>query len=172
VAFFVLVVLATSAAVAAAEPGLVPRQAQLACGPVVVLANAQCYGTTTLCLRETLTFRRLEGSTTLAPHVHTHNYPAPSRGTLTALDYRATSWACTPGKGGGSYVAVLMVRTGSTDCAECQYLRLYHPSGNLIATTLKFDASGRATGDEKGTILVQKVLGRSWPEGLKIIYDR
>ena len=168
----ILLAASTTAAAATAEPVLAPRQARLACGPAIVLANAQCYGNTPLCLRETLTFRRLEGSTTLAPHVHTHSYPAPSGGTLAALDYRATSWTCTPGKNGGSYVAVLMVRTGGADCGECQYLRLYHPGGNLIAATLKFDASGRATGDEKGALLVQKVLGRPWPEGLKVIYDR
>lgn len=149
-----------------------PRQARLACGAVVVSANALCYGTTALCLRETLTFRRLESTTTLAPHVQTHDHPAPAGGTVIALDYRATSWTCTPGKDGGSYVAVLMVRPSGSDCGDCQYLRLYHPAGNLIATTLRFDAFGRARVDAKGAALVQKVLGRPWPEGLKIIYDR
>ena len=168
-----LAALALSAPAAAApDPDLAPRQALLACGTVVVSANAVCYGATPLCLRETLTFRRLEGTTTLAPHVQTRSYPAPSGGTVTALDYRATSWTCTQGKDGGSYVAVLLVHASGADCGDCQYLRLYHPSGNLIAATLRFDASGRATGDVKGATLVQKVLGRAWPEGLKVIYDR
>jgi hypothetical protein len=169
-----VVALAVSASAAAAtlEPGLAARQAQLACGPVIVSANAVCYANSPLCLRETLTFRRLEGSTTLAPHIQTHSHPAPAGGTVTALDYRATSWACTPGKNGGSYVAVLMVRSSGADCGECQYLRLYHPNGNLIATTLKFDAAGRARSDEKGAALMQRVLGRPRPDGLRIIYDR
>jgi len=168
----ILLAVAAPAAAAPAEADLTPRQAQLACATVVVSANALCYGTTPLCLRETLTFRRLEGSTTLAPHVQTHGHPALSGGTVAALDYRATSWTCAAGKYGGSYVAVLMVRVSGAECGECQYLRLYHPNGNLVAATLKFDAAGRATGDEKGAILVQELLGRPWPEGLKLIYDR
>ena len=148
------------------------RQARLVCGPVIVSANAGCYANSSLCLRETLTFRRLEGTTTLAPHAQTHAYPAPSGGTVPALGYRATSWTCAAGKDGGRYIAVLRVRVSGADCGDCQYLRLYHPTGNLIATTLKFDAAGRVMGDEKGATLVQKVLGRSWPEGLTIIYDR
>lgn len=159
-------------AAAAQEPGLAPRQARLACGPVIVSANALCYGATPLCLRETLTFQRMEGSTTLAPHAQTHSYPAPSGDSVAALDYRATSWACTPGKNGGSYVAIVMVRVGGTDCGECQYLRLYHPNGSLIAATLRFDAAGRPSSDDKGANLVQKILGRPWPEGLKVIHDR
>ena len=117
-----------------AEADLSPRQARLACDAVVVSANALCYGASPLCVRETLTFRRLESTTTLAPHVQTHNHPAPSGGTVTALDYRATSWTCAQGKDGGSYVAVLMVRAVGPDCGDCQYLRLYHPTGSLIAT--------------------------------------
>jgi hypothetical protein len=137
-----------------------------------VSANALCYGWTPLCLRETLAFRRLEGTTILAPHIRTSSHPSPSGGTVTALDYRATSWACTAGQNGGRYVAVLMVRSSGAECGDCQYLRLYHPNGNLIATTLKFDAAGRARSDEKGAGLVHRVLGRTRPEGLKIIYGR
>jgi hypothetical protein len=161
-----------TAAAAAQEPGLAPRQALLACGPVIVAANALCYSNTSLCLRETLTFQRLEGSTTLAPHAQTHSQAAPAGGTLTALDYRATSWSCTAGKNGGRYVAVIMVRAGGADCDECRYLRLYHPNGGLIAATVKFDPAGRPSADESAAVLVQKVLGRPWPEGLKMIYDR
>jgi hypothetical protein len=163
---------ALSASAAPQEPGLAARQARLACGPVVVSANALCYVTTSLCLRETLTFQRLESSTTLAPHARTHDFTAQTGGSVVALDYRATSWACAAGKNGGSYVVILMVRSSGADCGECQYLRLYHPNGNLIATTLKFDAAGRPSGDEGGAALVQKVLGRPWPEGMKLIYDR
>ena len=163
---------AISAAAAAQEAGIAPRQSQLTCGRTIVSANAMCYGATSLCLRETLTFRRTEGSTTLAPHAQTHSHPAASGGNVPALDYRATSWTCAPGRNGGHYVAVLMVRASGADCGECQYLRLYHPNGSLIAATLTFDADGRARGNEKGATLVQKVLGRPWPEGLKLIYDR
>jgi hypothetical protein len=168
----IAIALAASAAAAAAEPGLEPRRAQLACGTAIVSANALCYGGTALCLRETLTFRRMEGSTTLAPHARTHSQPVPAGGSVTALDYRATSWTCASGRNGGSYVAVLMVRAGGADCGECQYLRLYHPNGSLIATTVKFDAAGQAGADEKGAILVQKMLGRAWPDAMKLIYDR
>jgi hypothetical protein len=163
---------AISAAAATQEAGLAPRQSQLICGRTIVFANAQCYGATSLCLRETLTFRRTEGSTTLAPHARTHSHPAAAGSNIPALDYRATSWTCAPGRDGGHYVAVLMVRAGGADCGECQYLRLYHPNGGLIAATLNFDAAGRASGNERGAAIVQKVLGRPWPEGLKVIYDR
>jgi hypothetical protein len=37
---------------------------------------------------------------------------------------------------------------------------------------VKFDAAGQASADERGAVLVQKLLGRPWPEGLKVIYDR
>jgi hypothetical protein len=168
----VAIAVSTTAAAVAAESGLAPRQAQLACGRIIVSANALCYSGTALCLRETLTFRRLEGSTTLAPHARTHSHPAPAGGSVTALDYRAASWTCAPGRNGGGYVAVLMVRATGPDCGDCQYLRLYHPNGSLIATTVRFDAAGQASADEKGAMLVQKVLGRPWPEGLKLIYDR
>ena len=163
---------AATAVAATPDSGLAPRQAQLACGQAIVSANALCHAGTALCLRETLTFRRVEGSTTLAPHARTHSHPAPAGGSVTALDYRATSWTCAPGTNGGRYVAVLMVRATGADCGDCQYLRLYHPHGSLIATTVRFDAAGHASADEKGAMLVQKVLGRPWPEGLKIIYDR
>jgi hypothetical protein len=166
------VAVAATAAAATPEAGLATRQAQLACGRAIVYASAVCHGVTALCLRETLTFRRVEGSTTLAPHAQTHSHPAPGGGSVTALDYRATSWTCAPGTNGGRYVAVVMVRAGGADCGECQYLRLYHPNGSLVAATLKFDAAGQASGNEKGAILVQKVLGRPWPEGLKLVYDR
>jgi hypothetical protein len=166
------VAVSTTAAAAAPETSLASRQAKLACGRVIVSANALCYGGTALCLRETLTFRRMEGSTTLAPHARTHSHPAPAGGSVTALDYRATSWTCASGRNGGNYVAVLMVRAGGADCGECQYLRLYHPYGGLIATTVKFDAAGVASTDEKGAILVQNMLGRPWPDAMKVIYDR
>jgi hypothetical protein len=171
-AMVVAVAVSGTAAAAAPESGLAPRQAQLACGKVIVTASAVCHGVTALCLRETLTFRRVESSTTLAPHAQTHSHPTPSGGSVTALDYRATSWTCVPGRNGGRYVAVVMLRASGTDCSECQYLRLYHPNGGLIAATLKFDAAGQASADERGAIVVQKVLGRPWPEGLKLIYDR
>lgn len=171
-AILLAIVLSTTAAAAAPEPGLATREAQLACGRAIVSASALCQGRTALCVRETLTFRRVEGSTILAPHARTHASPAPAGGSITALDYRATSWTCAPGRNGGSYVAVLMVRSSGADCGECQYLRLYHPNGSLIAATLKFDAAGQASGDEKGAIVMQKVLGRPWPEGLTLIYDR
>ena len=148
------------------------RQAQLACGRAIVSASALCHGNTVLCVRETLTFRRVDSSTTLAPHARTHSHPAPDGGSIAALDYRATSWTCAPGRNGGRYVAVVMVRASGAGCGECQYLRLYHPNGSLIAATLKFDPAGQASGDEKGAIVVQKVLGRPWPDGLKVIYDR
>jgi hypothetical protein len=166
------VAVSTTAAAATLEAGLAIRQAELACGRAIVSASALCHGNTALCLRETLTFRRVESSTTVAPHARTHSHPAPEGGSIAALDYRATSWTCAPGRNGGRYVAVVMVRASGAGCGECQYLRLYHPNGSLIAATLKFDLAGRASGDEKGAIVVQKVLGRPWPDGLKVIYDR
>jgi hypothetical protein len=171
-ALLAIAVSTTAAAASAPETSLAPRQAQLACGRVIVSANTLCYPGTALCLRETLTFRRVEGSTTVAPHARTHSHAAPDGGSVTALDYRATSWTCAPGRNGGHYVAVLMVRATGADCGDCQYLRLYHPNGSLIATTVKFDAAGQASADEKGAILVQKVLGRPWPDAMKLIYDR
>jgi hypothetical protein len=171
-ALLLAVAVSTTAAAAAPDADLALHRAQLACGKAIVSADALCYGGSALCLRETLTFRRAEGSTILAPHARTHSHPAPAGGSVTALDYRAISWTCASGRNGGSYVAVLMVRAGGADCGECQYLRLYHPNGNLITTTVKFDAAGQASADERGAILVQKVLGRPWPDALKLIYDR
>src|SRR4030095_963919 len=118
------------------EAGLAIRQAELACGRAIVSASALCHGNTALCLRETPTFRRVESSTTVAPHARTHSHPAPEGGSIAALDYRATSWTCAPGRNGGRYVAVVMVRAGRADCGERQYLRLYHPSGRLTGAPL------------------------------------
>ena len=164
--------LCAAAGSAAAENELTPRRGELNCGSSLVTALSMCYGDSRLCARETLTFRRPGGSTVLAPHPRTENHRAPAGGKVAALDYRATSWACTAGATGGRYVAVIMVRTNGVDCGECQYIRLYHPEGQVIATTLKFDAAGRPSEDAQGTALIKEILGRPWPEGLKLIYYR
>ncbi|HKA43019.1 MAG TPA: hypothetical protein VKF40_13610 [Burkholderiales bacterium] len=155
-----------------AESDLAPRHAQLACGPAIVVANALCYGEAPLCVRETLTFRRPGGSTVLSPHPHMGKHSAPAGGSVAALDYHATSWACAEGVDGGRYVAIVMVHASGADCGECQYARLYHPNGNAIAATLKFDSSGRPGGNPASAAMLREILGRPWPGALKFIYDR
>ena len=167
-----LVAVSLTAAAAAAENDLTSRRAHLACGPSIITAQAFCYGDSPLCARETLTFRRMEGSTVLSPHPRTQDYPLHAGRKVAALDYRANSWACVEGANGGRYVAVVMVRAGGADCGECQYARLYHPNGRAIAATLRFDTAGRPSGDAKAVAVMREVLGRPWPEGLKLVHDR
>src|SRR5688572_10660052 len=75
---------------AIAAESLVARRDQLACGSSLITAHASCYGRTSMCVGETLTFRRPEGSTSIAPNKQQAGYSLPSGGKVLALDYHIT----------------------------------------------------------------------------------
>lgn len=171
---YALLAASWSAAVTAAEPapGLEPRLDRLACGSTVVIAQASCYGTTRMCIRETLTFHRPEGRTVLAPHKQLGRHKLHDGRTVEALDYHASEWACVTGSNGGRYVAFIMARTTGGNCSECEYFRLYHPNGRLIASTLIFDAAGRPRKDPKASELISKMVDRPRPDAFEPVYAR
>jgi hypothetical protein len=156
----------------AGEPRLTPRLARLNCGVTIVTAHASCDGATGMCLREALTFRRAEGSLTVAPHKRVISHTLPDGKRVDALDYRINAWSCVAGVNGGEYVAVSLTRTGGGSCGDCEDLRLYHPGGGLIATTLRFDAQGRPREDVRGGELIAKMIGRLPPGALQPVYTR
>ena len=159
-----------AASASAAEPPLEQRRAQMNCGNTVITAQAACHPATGACLREALTFRRIEGSTTVAPHKRLvpHNLPGGSR--VEALDYHVTRWSCVHGVNGGRYVALIAARAAGGDCSLCEYMRLYHPSGQLIAATLNFDGEGRPRADEKATELIGKLIAKPAPGAFAPVY--
>ena len=144
----------------AASPPLTPQRGQLACGGTIVTALAHCHGDTPLCARESLSFRRTEGGTFVAPHKRLAAQALPDGGSVQALEYRLSEWACVPGVNGGRYVAVILTRTRGGSCADCEYTRLYHPNGRLIAATLAFDANGRSRESPGARELVAEMIGR------------
>ena len=164
--------LCSAAGTTAQEPGLAPRLDRLACGNTVVIAHASCYGTTPMCVRETLTFHRPEGRTVLAPHKQLGRYTLHAGRTVEALDYHASEWAGVAGLNGGRYVAFIMARTTGGNCSECKYFRLYHPNGRLVASTLTFDAAGRPRKDPKASELISKMVDRPRPDAFQPVYAR
>jgi hypothetical protein len=147
-------------AAAATPPGLAQRIDRIACGNTVVIAHAYCYEATAACIRETLTFHRPESRAVLAPHKHMVPQLLPDGSAVEGLDYRISRWACVPGINGGRYVAVIMTRTNDTNCNTCEYLRLYHPNGRLIAATLTFDAGGTPREDRRAMELLGNTIER------------
>ena len=147
-------------AVAAGEPGIVPRRDQLACGSTLVTAQASCHHGTRVCVRETLTFQRPEGRTISAPHKHLATQSLPSGGSVEALEYHLFSWSCVAGVNGGHYLAVVMTRTAGVRCSLCNYTRLYHLRGQPIAATLTFDADGRPRETPGAADLIMKLVGK------------
>ena len=154
----------------AQEPGLLSRVDRLACGNTVVIAHASCYGATRLCIRETLTFHRPESRTIVAPHKHLVPHQLQGGKIVDALDYRISKWACVTGVNGGHYVAFAMARTSDGNCRECEYVRLYHPNGRLIATTVRFDAAGRSHEDPKGMEMMRNTVDRPPPDAFRPVY--
>jgi hypothetical protein len=164
--------LAIASAAPAEEPGLQTRIARLSCGGTVVTAQAWCYGASGICAREALSFRRTEGSLTVAPHKRLVHYDLPDGRRVDALDYGITGWSCVAGTNGGRYVALLFARPGGKRCGECEYFRLYHPNGRLIAATLRFDADGRPREDARAATLIGEVVGSLPAQALQPVYAR
>ena len=158
--------------VTAKDPDLAPRLARLACGNTLVTAQAACYGATAVCASETLTFHRPEARTIVASHRHRSSYPLAGGTKVEALDYHAAAWACADGAHGGRYLAIVMAHTGGGNCSTCEFLRLYHSNGRLIASTLRFDAAGRPLEDAKAGELIREMLGTPVPDALRPVYGR
>jgi len=186
-AVLIAIVLPSAAVLAAGETVLTERRGQLACSNTLVTAQASCYANTLVCARETLTFHRPENRIIVASHPHSSEHPlivlTPPRSSghpppadrnfknVMAPDYSAFSWACVEGVNGGRYIAVVMGQTGGGNCGMCDYLRLYHPNGRLIASTLRFNAAGRPGKDEKAEALITEMIG-SGPIALRPIYGQ
>jgi len=171
-AYFTLSLACASHAAAPATPEPAQRIDRIACGNTIVIAHAFCYEPTSACVRETLTFHRPESRTILAPHKNVVPQLLPDGRTVEGLDYLISKWACLPGVNGGHYVAVIMTRANDRNCEMCEYLRLYHPNGRLIAATLTFDASGRPREDQRGMELLGNTIDRPLPDAFRPVYLR
>jgi hypothetical protein len=157
---------------AAPEANLSQRLDRMACGNTVIIAHASCYAATPVCVRETLTFHRPESRTILAPHKHQGPHQLQDGRIVEALDYHVSKWACVAGVNGGRYIVFIMARTRDGNCKECEYVRLYHPNGRLIATTLTFDAAGRPREDPRALELVGSTVDRPLPAAFQPVYAR
>ncbi|MGZ9067253.1 MAG: hypothetical protein ACXW2I_18210, partial [Burkholderiales bacterium] len=120
-------------------------------------ARAQCLEGSPLCVTETLSFSRRAGRAIVPLHSKYTEGEDPAR-KLKTLDYRASAWACVPGKSGGHYLVVIMARARD-GCADCEYSRLYDPNGRLIATDFMFDSAGRPRRDDAGRHVMHEILG-------------
>ena len=144
---------------ALAEPPTHARTGFIECGRAQIRARAECYDGSPHCATETLSFSR--GAGRLIVPLHTHYVARDIGGGRTkTLDYRAASWACVPGQSGGHYLVVIMSRADGSECADCEYSRLYDLNGRLVATDLAFDARGHAKESRAGQDLMHEVIGR------------
>jgi len=151
--------LALASATAIAQPALEPRTGFIDCGRTQIRAYAQCYEKSGYCATETLSFSRRAGRA-IVP-VHGESAPHDVSGAKAqALDYRAVSWACLPGKSGGHYLVVVMNRADGGACAGCEYSRLYDLNGRLIATDR----------DKSGREMMRVVLGGPGPHAFADVY--
>lgn len=145
------------------------RTGFIQCGQAQITARAECHGKTAYCQTETLTFSRTN-SRSIAPLHRNYALHELSGRKVKALDYHAAAWACVPGKSGGSYLVVLMRRTGGGNCSECEYSRLYDLNGRLIAADLGFDARGLALDNKPGRDMMYAVLGSPGPHVFIDVY--
>ena len=144
---------------ALAGPGLEFRTGFIECGRSQIRARAECYDATAYCTTETLSFTRSGGRAIVPVHPERSNYEVAGA-KLQALEYRASSWACVPGRTGGHYLVVVMSRPNGAACRDCEYSRLYDLNGRVVSTDL----------DERGRDLMRKVLGGPGPHVFSDVY--
>lgn len=154
---------------ALAQAGSEFRTGFIQCGQAQITARAQCHDKSAYCLTETLAFARANSRAIAPLHRHYAMHELPG-GKTKVLEYHAASWACVPGKSGGSYLVVVMRRVGDRKCSECEYSRLYDLNGRLIATDLAFDTQGRPRENKPGRDMMHEVLGAPGPHVFVDVY--
>lgn len=134
------------------------RSGFIQCGQTQITARAECFDKTAYCVTETLSFSRRNGRSIVSLHRNFAMHEVAGN-RVKVLEYSADSWACVPGKSGGSYLVVVMSRVVDTKCSDCEYARLYDLNGRLIAADVSFDARGHARENKPGREIMYEVLG-------------